>query len=145
MKQAQKGDTVRVHYKGTLVDGTEFDSSEERGPIDVEIGGGRIIPGFEEALVGMSQGETKSVTIEPEQAYGQHSPELMHKVERARVPANIDLEVGLALQASDQEGNPLNLVVVDFDEATVTLDANHPLAGEELSFELEIVEIVDEK
>ncbi|SLN31084.1 FKBP-type peptidyl-prolyl cis-trans isomerase [Oceanibacterium hippocampi] len=142
MKQVETGDKVRVHYTGTLDDGTQFDSSAGRDPLEVEIGVGMVIPGFEQAILGMKPGETKSVTLAPEEAYGPHVPQLVQKVERERIPPEIDLEIGTALSTADQQGNPINLVVVELDEATVTLDANHPLAGRALTFELELVELV---
>ena len=143
MKQADTGDTVLVHYRGTLADGTEFDSSAGGDPIKLTIGERQVIPGFENALVGMARGETKSITLEPEDAYGPHSPKLVQTVERARIPEEIDLAAGMALQASDAQGNPMRLVVVEFNTETVTLDANHPLAGKALTFELTLAELVE--
>ncbi len=142
MKQATMGDTVRVHYRGTLADGTEFDTSEGRDPLQVTIGSGDIIPSLETALVGMNEGDTKSVTLDPADAYGQKHPELVHVVERTRIPEEIDLKVGTVLQASDRSGGQVRLHVVDFDDDNVTLDANHPLAGRSLTFELQLVEVV---
>jgi peptidylprolyl isomerase len=143
MRQATNGDTVRVHYTGTLDDGTEFDSSAEREPIEVTIGSGQVIAGFDQALVGMTEGEAKDVTLEPEGAYGEHEPQLVHVVERERIPPEIDLEIGTALLSNDQEGNRIRLVVVDLDDEKATLDANHPLAGKSLNFELKLVEFVE--
>jgi peptidylprolyl isomerase len=142
MRQATTGDTVRVHYTGTLADGTEFDSSSERDPIEVTIGSGQVIPGFEDALVGMTTGDKKSVTLDPDDAYGPHNPQLVQIVERDRIPAEIDLDVGTALQASDASGNQIRLVVVDLSDENVTLDANHPLAGKALTFDLKLVDFV---
>lgn len=142
MKQAASGDTVRVHYTGTLADGTQFDTSAERGPIEVTLGGGQVVPGFENAIMGMAEGETKNVTLEPNDAYGQRDPQLVHVVERERLPAEIDLQIGSTLQASDGEGNQMRLVVVEVAEENVTMDANHPLAGQALTFELTLVEFV---
>ncbi len=144
MRQANTGDTLRVHYTGTLPDGTEFDSSASRDPLVVTIGGGQVIPGFEDALVGMAEGESKSVTLPPEEAYGPHHDQLVHTVERARIPSTIDLEVGTILQAADPSGNQLRLQVVDFSDDTVTLDANHPLAGKALTFDLQVVGFVSD-
>lgn len=140
MRQVTKGDTVRVHYRGTLDDGTAFDDSAEHGPLEVTIGGGTLINGFEAALMGMAAGETKTVKLEPDEAYGQHDAGLVHTLERAQIPPQIDLEVGTELQAQDSNGNPVRLVVTAFDGESVTLDANHPLAGKALTFELELVE-----
>ena len=142
MRQATNGDTVRVHYTGTLADGTEFDSSAEREPLEVTIGGGQVIPGFEGALMGMAEGDTKTVTLEPSDAYGPHDPQLVHSVERERIPDHIDLDVGTVLQASDAHGNEIRLQVVEFNDVDVMLDANHPLAGKALTFELELVSFV---
>jgi peptidylprolyl isomerase len=142
MRQATTGDTLRVHYTGTLADGTEFDSSTSRDPLVVTIGEGQVIPGFEDALVGMAEGESKSVTLPPEDAYGPHHDQLVHTVERGRIPETIDLEVGTVLQAADPSGNQLRLQVVEFSDDTVTLDANHPLAGKALTFDLQLVGFV---
>lgn len=142
MRQAATGDTIQVHYVGTLADGTQFDSSKERGPLEVTIGSGQVIAGFEEALVGMAEGDTKSVTLEPDDAYGPHDPQLVQKVDRGRIPAEVDLSVGTVLQASDSAGNIMRLTVLEFDDQTATLDANHALAGEALTFELELVGFV---
>lgn len=141
-KQAANGDTVRVHYTGTLADGTEFDTSVGRDPIELTLGGGMVIPGFENALTGMAEGETKTVTLEPVEAYGPHDARLVQEVERERIPAEIDLQVGTGLQTSDGGGNTINLTVVALADDTVTVDANHPLAGKDLTFDLELVEVV---
>lgn len=142
MKQAATGDTVHVHYTGTLDDGTVFDSSKGREPLEVTIGGGLVIPGFDNALQGMAVGETKSVTLPPEEAYGDHHEQLVHSVERERIPAEVTLELGNMLQAADNSGNEIQLRIVGLDDASVTLDANHPLAGQALTFELSLVQIV---
>lgn len=141
-KQAANGDTVRVHYTGTLTDGTEFDSSVGRDPIELTLGGGMVIPGFEDALLGMTPGDSKSVTIAPVEAYGPHDASLVQVVERERIPAEIDLDVGTGLQTSDGSGNTIRLTVVAVDDDNVTVDANHPLAGKDLTFDLELVEVV---
>ena len=142
MRQAQSGDKVRVHYTGTLSDGTQFDTSAQRGPLEISLGIGEVVPGFENAVMGMAEGETKTVTIDPNEAYGQRNPQLVHVVERERLPAEVDIQVGATLQASDGEGNVMRLVVVEFDDANVTMDGNHPLAGQALTFELTLVEFV---
>jgi peptidylprolyl isomerase len=142
MKQVANGDTVRVHYTGTFDDGSEFDSSVGREPIEVTVGTGQVIPGFENALVGMTEGDTKSVTVEPEHAYGEPDDRLVQVVERTRIPAEVNLDVGIVLQASDSAGNPMRLTVVEFDNDNVTLDANHPLAGKTLIFDLQLVGFV---
>ena len=143
MKQAQTGDKVAVHYRGTRSDGAVFDSSLERDPIQFTIGGGEVIAGFDDALVDMAVGDTKTVIIAPEEAYGPRNPELVHVVERNQLPAELDLKVGAQLQATDPNGNELRLVVAELAGDNVTLDANHPLAGESLTFEITLQEFVD--
>jgi len=142
-RQAKPGDKVSVHYAGKLANGAQFDSSSERGPIEVQIGTGQLIKGIDNALVDMTAGDTKSVTVEPDEGYGAHKPELVHVVERQRLPAKIDLRVGTQLQATDPQGNQLRLNVVEIGDNKVTLDANHPLAGKSLVFEIKLVEFAD--
>jgi len=125
-----------------LADGSEFDSSHDRGPLTVTIGGGEVIPGFEQALVGMAPGDNKTVTLATEDAYGEHRTEMVQRIERAQIPAEIELEVGGVLQAAAPDGQVVRLTVTEFNDETVTLDANHPLAGEGLTFDLQLVEIV---
>ncbi|WP_416899928.1 MAG: FKBP-type peptidyl-prolyl cis-trans isomerase [Minwuia sp.] len=141
MTQASKGDTVLVHYEGRLDDGSQFDSSQGREPLEITLGEGRVIPGFETAVEGMEVGEKKTVTLPADEAYGAHNPELIHKVAREQVPESIDLQVGMELQAMDQNQNPIRFSVMEFDDNVVVLDANHPLAGKELTFDLELVEL----
>lgn len=141
MRKAAIGDTVHVHYKGTLEDGAEFDNSQGRDPLEVTLGQKQVIPGFEDAIVGMTEGETKSVTLEPDEAYGPRVPELMHTVSRTEIPPEVDLQVGSTVQASDGEGRHLHLIVVRLTDEEVTLDANHPLAGMALTFELTLERI----
>jgi len=142
MTQAKTGDTVAVHYTGKLEDGTVFDSSRERGdPIEFEIGAGKIIPGFEQAVIGMSPGESKEEKIPAEQAYGERQEDRVVQVERKDMPENVELKVGQQLQARDDQGNVTRVIVAGLDEAKVTLDANHPLAGKDLYFDIELVKI----
>ncbi|MFQ4143102.1 peptidylprolyl isomerase [Chlorogloeopsis sp. ULAP02] len=141
MIQAKTGDTVKVHYTGKLDDGTVFDSSSGRDPLQFSIGEGIVIPGFEEAVVGMSPGESKTTNISAEQAYGPYRPELVMIVERQRIPTDVSLEVGQLLQISQSSGQAIPVVVTNVSEAEVTLDANHPLAGQELIFDIQLVEI----
>lgn len=141
MAQAQPGDTVKVHYTGKLEDGTIFDSSAERDPLQFSIGEGRVIPGFEQAAIGMSPGDSKTVTIPAEQAYGSHRPELVMVVERQRMPADLSVEVGQQLEIRQSNGQVIPVIVTDVSESKVTLDANHPLAGQDLTFEIELVEV----
>ncbi|GAB4516908.1 MAG: peptidylprolyl isomerase [Anaerolineae bacterium] len=142
MTQAKTGDTVRVHYTGKLADGTVFDSSREREPLEFTIGAGQVIPGFEDAVIGMSPQETKTATIPAEEAYGPHYPELVMVVGRESFPEGTRPEIGQQYQVALQGGQTLIVRVTEVAENTVTLDANHPLAGEDLTFDIELVEIV---
>ena len=135
MSAAKAGDTVRIHYRGTLDDGSEFDSSAGRDPLEFTLGGGQVIPGFDNAVTGMTVGESKTVTIPPEEAYGEKNPGMVHEVPRAEIPANIPLHEGAMLSASDGQGRQMQLTVVEANDETVKLDANHPLAGKALTFE----------
>lgn len=141
MAQAKKGDVVQVHYTGTLEDGSQFDSSAGGKPLQFKIGAGHIIPGFEEAVTGMAVGETKTVTIEADQAYGKYRPELIQEFDRGSVPADLKLEIGTKLEAEREDGGRVILTVLEATESIVRLDANHPLAGKDLTFEIELVEI----
>lgn len=138
---AASGDTVKVHYTGRLIDGTEFDSSRGTEPLEVTLGGGQTIPGFEQALVGMAPGEQKTITIPCDSAYGERNDQMIQTVPRGVVPDDIQLEVGLMLSAQGPEGETLSFQVAEFNDETLTLDANHPLAGQDLVFELEMVAI----
>lgn len=141
MAQAKQGDTVRVHYTGTLDDGTVFDSSREREPLEFNLGTGQVIPGFDQALTGMKPGESKKVTIPADQAYGPYRDELVLVVDRAEFPAEIAPTLGDQFELS-QDGQSFVVNVTDVNDDSVTLDANHPLAGEDLTFELQLVEII---
>ncbi len=141
MAQVQSGDTVRVHYTGTLDDGTVFDSSKGRDPIEFTVGGGQVIAGFDAAVSGMAEGESKKITIPAAQAYGERRDELMLQVDRSQFPADVEPQVGQQFQMSQGEQNfVVNVAAVDGEQ--VTLDANHPLAGQDLTFELELVDVV---
>lgn len=142
MTQAATGNTVLFHYTGTLEDGRVFESSDGRDPLRVTLGEGEVIRGVDQALSGMEPGDAKTVTIPTDDAYGPRRPELVHEVERAQVPPHVSLEVGNLLEGTDPNGKRLHLTVVDLDDATVTLDANHPLAGQDLTFELKLVEVL---
>jgi peptidylprolyl isomerase len=140
MQHAKQGDTVRVHYTGSLPDGSVFDSSSGRDPIEFTLGAGQVIPGFDEAVTGMEVGQGKSVTIPAADAYGPRRDELVLEVERSQFPPNVEPEVGQQFQLGD--GDHMFVVTVkDVAESRIVLDANHPLAGEDLTFELELVEI----
>ncbi len=141
MTQVKAGDTVAIHYTGTLLDGSTFDSSEGRDPLEFVVGSGQIIPGLDVALPGMAVGDKKTVQIECAQAYGPINPEMRQAVPREGIPPEIPLEVGTQLQMQTQTGQPLPVMVVEVDEATVTLDANHPLAGKDLIFDFELMRI----
>lgn len=142
MNRATQGKTVLFHYVGSLDDGTVFDSSVEREPLRVTIGNNEVIRGVDQALAGMAPGEDKTVTIPAEQAYGPHRPELVQEIERERIPPQVDLSVGNLLEGADPSGRRMQLTVVEANDETVTLDANHPLAGRDLKFELKLLEIV---
>jgi len=142
MAQAQNGDKVRVNYTGTLKDGTVFDSSLEREPMDFTIGGDQLIPGFQNAVVGMTQGDKKIVNIKADKAYGPYQEQLVQEIARSNLPADLDVERGTRLSANDGQGNTIPVTVVELKEDTITLDANHPLAGEDLTFEITLVDII---
>jgi peptidylprolyl isomerase len=142
MSQAKLGDTVRVHYTGKLNDGSVFDTSFDGEPIEYKIGEGRLIAGFEQAVIGMAPGESKTTVIAAADAYGQYREEMVIEVERNQLPAHLKLEIGQTLQSVQQDGQLIRFLVTDLNEETVTLDANHPLAGEELTFDIQLVEIV---
>ena len=140
MASAKSGDTVRVHYTGKLEDGSVFDSSDGRDPLEFTVGSGQVIPGFDQAVAGMKPGEERQVKIPAAEAYGDRKDDLVIVVERAQLPPDIDPAVGQQLQLS-QEGRAFVVTVADVNEQNITLDANHPLAGEDLVFELQLVEI----
>lgn len=141
MSEAKAGDKVSIHYTGTLSDGSTFDSSAGRDPLEFTVGSGQVIPGFDAAVTGMTVGEKKTVTIPADQAYGQADPRAIQVIPRDNIPADIPLEVGLQLQASGPGGQVMVVVVKEITETEVTLDANHRLAGEDLTFALELVSI----
>ena len=143
MTQVKTGDTVRIHYTGTLLDGSKFDSSEGREPLEFEVGSGQIIPGLDEAIPGMTTGEQKTVKVPCADAYGPIQPGMRQSVARENIPDEIPLEVGLQLQMQSAEGQVLPVTVVEIGETEVELDANHPLAGQDLTFDIELVSIAD--
>lgn len=140
MTQVKQGTQVKVHYTGTFDDGTEFDSSEGKQPLEFTCGENQVIPGFEEAVEGMNVGEKKDVRVEPAQAYGEYDEQQQVVVERSMLPEDLDLQVGIQLQVETQSGEPVIVQVTDISDDKVTLDANHPLAGKALNFSLEVVE-----
>ncbi|MBU2500481.1 peptidylprolyl isomerase [bacterium] len=136
----EAGKTVKVHYKGTLEDGTVFDSSEGRDPIEFTVGEGSVIPGFEQAVTAMQVDETRTVTIACADAYGEARDEMIGQIPRATLPEDIEPEVGMMLQMNSPEGS-IPVRIIELDEEMLTLDANHPLAGQNLTFELTLVAI----
>lgn len=145
MSKVKDGDTVKVHYTGKLTeDGTVFDSSEDREPLEFTLGEGQLIPGFEQAVIGMEVGEDTTVDIASEDAYGERREDLELEVSKSDLPDNIDPQVGMQLQMQQQEnGQAIPVQITDVEEEYVQLDANHPLAGKDLTFEIELVEQVD--
>lgn len=141
MAVAKKGDKVKVHYRGSLVDGDVFDSSEGHDPLEFTIGSGQVIVGFDKAVTGMEVGEKRSVQIPFQNAYGERKTEMVLAVPTNQVPADLELEVGMDLEMGGADGELLKVHVVEITDDTVTLDANPPLAGEDLNFDLELVSI----
>jgi peptidylprolyl isomerase len=141
MQSAKRGDTVHVHYRGTLADGSEFDNSAGGDPLTLTLGAGEVIPGFEAAIEGMTAGEKKTHTIPVEDAYGERREELVFTVGREQMPIDDAIEVGDMLRVGFPDGTSAEVQVAALDGQSVTLDANHPLAGQDLTFELELVSI----
>jgi peptidylprolyl isomerase len=149
MSQAKTGDKVTVHYTGRLEGGEVFDSSEcreddcdcESGPMEFVIGEGEVIPGFEQAIIGMGPGDEKTVTIPATEAYGERMDEMVAVVDRSEIPPDLELAVGLSLEVTQENGNAFPVLITEVNETSVTLDANHPLAGKDLTFDLRLVQI----
>ncbi|AFY82210.1 FKBP-type peptidyl-prolyl cis-trans isomerase [Oscillatoria acuminata] len=141
MTQAKQGDMVKVHYTGKLDDGTVFDSSIDRDPLEFVLGEGQLIAGFEQAVLGMTPGESKTEKIPADEAYGPHRQEMVVEVERQQLPDNIPLDVGQQLQIQQAPNQIIPVVITAISESKVTLDANPPLAGKDLIFEIELVGI----
>ncbi|WP_142809149.1 FKBP-type peptidyl-prolyl cis-trans isomerase [Tepidiphilus olei] len=142
MNQAAKaGDTVQVHYTGKFDDGSVFDSSAGRDPLEFTVGSGQVIPGFEQAVEGMAVGQTKTVTIPAAEAYGDRVAEAVLQVPREQLPPDLDPEVGQQLVMQSRDGRQIPIVVVEVTEDSITIDANHPLAGRDLTFEIELVAV----
>ena len=142
MATIKEGDTVKVHYTGTITDGTVFDSSREREPLEFKLGEGKLIPGFEKAVVGMNVGDTSKVTIPSDEAYGEKREDRVIDVDRGQIPPDIKPEVGQQLQIQQKDGGTIPVVITEVTDETVQLDANHPLAGQDLTFEIEVVDVV---
>lgn len=141
MNQAKAGDTVKVHYTGKFEDGTVFDTSSESDPLQFTIGQSQVIPGFEEAVVGMAPGESKTTEIVADNAYGDYNEEMILEVERDRFPEGLDPKIDQQLQVRQEDGQTFVVTVTEISDSSVTLDANHPLAGKDLTFDIELIEI----
>jgi FKBP-type peptidyl-prolyl cis-trans isomerase SlpA len=141
MSQVKQNDTVKVHYTVKLKDGQVFDTSEGKEPIEFTLGEGQLIPGFEKGLIDMKLNEKKTITIAKEEAYGEPRPELVQEVEKSQLPEEIKPEVGMGLVSKTPDGKEMNLMVAEVKDKTIVVDGNHPLAGKDLVFDLEVVEI----
>ncbi|MBF0518097.1 MAG: peptidylprolyl isomerase [Nitrospirae bacterium] len=142
MAQVKMGDKVRVHYKGYLNDGSVFDSSLEREPMEFTMGQGMLIAGFENGVLGMNEGDTKTVKISPEDGYGPYRDDMVLVVEKSQVPPNINPYPGMVLQVRSNDGSSVNVTIAEIAETSVTLDGNHPLAGKELNFDITLVQVI---
>lgn len=142
MAGAKKGDQVKVFYVGRLADGSIFDSSEGQAPLEFIVGRKEVIRGFDQAVLGMTPGEVKTLTLPAEQAYGPYQEDMVAEVQRADVPAQLKLVVGNHLELTREDGEPIVVKIVALDETKVTLDANHPLAGQDLTFEIRLLDIL---
>lgn len=141
MSQAKSGNTVKIHYTGTLDDGTEFDSSAGREPLEFAIGSGQVIPGFDSAVDGMTVGASKTVTIPAGEAYGERHDQLVQEVPKTALPDDMKPEIGTQLQSQGPDGQVMNLLVTAVEVESITVDGNHPLAGQALTFAIELVEV----
>ena len=141
MSTVKNGDVVKVHYTGKLVNGEQFDSSADREPLEFTVGAGQMIKGFDDAMPGMNLGEKKTINIAPEDGYGPRNEEAIIEFPKENVPAEMVIEPGMPLTLSDQAGNPVPVIVVEVKDDIIILDANHFLAGQELIFDIELVEI----
>ncbi len=141
MTQVKSGDTVRIHYTGTLSDGSTFDSSQGRDPLEFTVGSGQIIPGLESAVPGMEVDDKKKVEVAADEAYGQPNPQAMQAVPRGDIPTDIPIAIGTQLQVQTPSGRVMPVTVTKVTDDEVTLDANHPLAGKDLTFDIELVGI----
>jgi peptidylprolyl isomerase len=142
MAQAREGDKVKINYTGSLEDGTVFSSSPEEDPLEFTIGQKKLLPSFENAVIGMNEGETKSVSIPPEDAFGIPKEDLIFDVQRTKLPPDIDLKLGGVLRVGSDTGKNFDVAITNIDDETVTLDGNHPLAGKVLNLEIQLVEIL---
>ena len=142
MSEVKTGDTVQVHYTGRLESGEQFDSSRERDPLQFTLGNGELIPGFENAVIGMNVGDVKSIQIPSQEAYGPYMENMKITVDKAKLPEDMELKIGMNLTLRGSDERKLNVRVIDIAENTVTMDANHPLAGKDLMFDIELVKIL---
>ena len=142
MAQVKSGDTVKVHYTGRLDDGYVFDTSAKRNPLQLKIGQKGVIPGLEQAIIGMEQGQSRTVKIQAEKAFGRYREELIQTVSRSVFPADLEPKVGQRLTATCVDGRSVAVTVSDVSESSVKIDANHPLAGEDLTFDVELIKIL---
>jgi len=138
----ENGQKVKIHYTGTLDDGSQFDSSAGRDPLEFEMGAGMVIPGFEKGVAGMEVGEKKTIHIPAAEAYGERREEMVMQFERSQLPEDLKPEVGMGLQMQGPQGQPVPVTVTAVDDEHITIDANHQLAGQNLNFELELVEVI---
>ena len=143
MSKVKDGNTVKVHYTGTLKDGSVFNTSAEREPLEFKLGEGQLIPGFEKAVIGMEEGESTKIDIPVEEAYGEAREDLIINVPKDQLPEDVEPEVGMQLQVNQPDGQPVPVRIAEITDEELKLDANHPLAGKDLSFEIEVVEIKD--
>ncbi|HET53640.1 MAG TPA: peptidylprolyl isomerase [Ignavibacteria bacterium] len=141
MSEAKKGDKVKVHYTGRLNDGSEFDSSKDREPLEFEIGSQQVIPGFENAVLGLKTGESVTVNIPSDDAYGPRVDEMVLKIEKEKLPPDFNPELGQQFQLPQQNGQNVVVTVTDISDTQIELDANHPLAGKDLTFDIKLVDI----
>ena len=142
MQQVKKGDKVKVHYHGRLSTGETFDNSDGREPLEFEVGSGMVIKGFDDGVTGMAVGDKKTITIPYNEAYGPRNPQMVIEMPKERFPKDMEIEIGMPLGMSDGQGQQFQVVVAEIKDDVVILDANHPLAGQDLVFDLELVEIV---
>lgn len=142
MQQVQNGDKVKVHYHGKLRSGETFDSSEGREPLEFTVGGGQVIPGFDQGVMGMQVGDKRTVEIDVQNAYGEKSQEMIIEFPKTQFPPDINPEAGMQLMMNNGQGQQFPVTITEVKEESVVLDANHPLAGQDLVFDIELVEIV---
>jgi FKBP-type peptidyl-prolyl cis-trans isomerase 2 len=143
LSKVKDGDTVKVHYTGKLEDGSVFDSSVERDPLEITLGEGKLIPGFEKAVVGLEVGDKTTASIESTDAYGDRREDLELSIERNQLPEDIEPQVGMQLQLNQPNGQPVPVQITKVEEENIMIDANHPLAGKDLTFDIELVDIVN--